>query len=205
MSEVLTSKTLLFRIRDPGDGQAWESFSRIYTPLIFFFCRKRGLSEADSADIVQDVMTSIARSITRFTYDPDRGTFRSWLYTITRNRLNKHFTKSAKQPASIGQSAVTRLADESDNDSAAEALWEDEYRKHLFKWAAGQIEGEFQPQTWQAFWRTAVDQAPPAEVAVELDMRLGAIYTARSRVIARLREKIASVSGDLDDFLLEKL
>ncbi|MEM0897146.1 MAG: sigma-70 family RNA polymerase sigma factor [Verrucomicrobiota bacterium] len=205
MAEVLTSKTLLFRIRDPGDGQAWGTFSQVYTPLVFYFCRKRGLNEADAADIVQDVMTSIARSITRFTYDPERGTFRSWLYTITRNRLAKHFRKSAQSPKALSQSAVTRLADESENDPGSESLWEEEYRRHLFQWAAENVRGEFQSQTWGAFWRTAVEHAPAADVARELNMKLGAVYTARSRVMARLREKIASVSGDLDDFLLNKV
>ncbi|MEM0897980.1 MAG: sigma-70 family RNA polymerase sigma factor [Verrucomicrobiota bacterium] len=204
MAEVLTSKTLLFRIRDPGDGQAWGTFSQIYTPLVFYFCRKQGLGEADAADIVQDVMSSIARSITNFTYDPERGTFRSWLYTITRNRLAKHFRKSSQSPKAISQNAVTRLADEHETDSGTDALWESEYRQRLFQWAADSVRDEFQTQTWQAFWRTAVEHAPASDVAAELDMRLGAIYTARSRVTARLREKIASISGDLDDFLLQK-
>jgi RNA polymerase sigma-70 factor (ECF subfamily) len=201
MAEALTSKTLLFRIRDSSDAPAWESFCEIYTPLVYHFSLKRGLSNADAADIVQDLMTSVAKAIGEFSYDSNKGTFRSWLYTITRNCIRKHFRKLGRQPASLRQSAVTRLADDQDSDDSAETLWEYEYRRNLFHWAVRAIRDEFQEQTWQAFWRTAVDDVPAAAVAEELSMQPGAVYTSRSRVLARLRIKVGSVAGDPDDFL----
>ena len=201
MAEALTSKTLLFRIRDPSDALAWESFCEIYTPLVFHFSLKRGLSSSDAADIVQDVMTSVAKAIGDFSYDSNKGTFRSWLYTITRNCIHKHFRKLGRQPVSIRQSAVTRLADDQESDDSAETLWESEYRRTLFHWAVRAIRDEFQEHTWQAFWRTAVEDVPAAIVAEELGMQPGAVYTARSRVLTRLRVRIASVAGDPEDFL----
>lgn len=201
MAEVVTRKTLLFRIRDPSDATAWESFTEVYTPLIFHFSLKRGLSEADAADVVQDVMAAVARAIKKFTYDPAKGTFRSWLYTITRNRIHKHFRKIGRQPVSLRQSSLTRLADDQDCEHTAETLWETEYRRTLFQWAVRTLRDEFQPHTWQAFWRTAVEDTPASTVASELGMQPGAVYTARSRVLARLRTRIASVAGDPEDFL----
>jgi len=66
----------------------------------------------------------------------------------------------------------------------------------LFDWAAEQVRGHFQDSTWQAFWQTAVENRPPREVADHLGLSVGAVYIAKSRVLARLREQVALVQLD---------
>ena len=82
-----TRVTLLNRILDTADSEAWAEFARLYGPVVYGFARKRGLQDADAADLVQDVLRSVARNAHRIDYDPKRGTFRGWLYTVTRNKV----------------------------------------------------------------------------------------------------------------------
>src|SRR5690242_10686647 len=83
----LTRVTLLTRIRDGQDVDAWREFVQIYGPVVYRFARNRGLQDADAADLMQDVLRSVARNAPKMEYDPGRGTFRGWLYTVTRNKI----------------------------------------------------------------------------------------------------------------------
>src|SRR5438876_9916363 len=83
----LTRASLLVRIRDGRDQKAWQQFVRLYAPVVYGFARKRGLQDADAADVMQDVLRSVAAAAARLDYDPSRGTFRGWLYTVARNKI----------------------------------------------------------------------------------------------------------------------
>ena len=50
--------------------------------------------------------------------------------------------------------------------------------------------------TWQAFWRTAVDGQPARDVAEALQMSVGAVYVAKSRVVARIKQHVAEIEGN---------
>lgn len=191
----LTRRSLLMRIRDAENQQAWEEFVEIYTPLIYSFSRHRGLQEADAADVAQEVMRAVARSIGAFDYQPDRGGFRSWLFTVTRNKLNNFLEKRRLEPAAVGGTTVREIIEAQpcpEHDSG----WDQEYHQRLFDWACSRIRSEFNESTWQAFWRTAVTEASGEEVAQALGLSVGAVYVAKSRVRARLRECIEAVAGD---------
>ena len=190
-----TRPSLLVRIRDPADAVAWRDFVAIYTPLIYNYARRRGLQDADAADVGQTVLQSIARSIDGFEYDPQRGTFRSWLYTITRNQVAKLLQRRQKLPVSLGADSLEVDANHGDGDRE-EQRWNREHEQHLFHWAADKVRHDFEEQTWQAFWRVAVDGQAVADTAKSLGMTPGAIYIAKSRVTARLRQLIDSVERD---------
>jgi len=83
-----TRPSLLVRIRDAADREAWRQFVELYAPLVYRFARRRGLQDADAADLTQDVLQAVARSSGRLEYDPRRGTFRGWLFTVDRNKLH---------------------------------------------------------------------------------------------------------------------
>jgi RNA polymerase sigma-70 factor (ECF subfamily) len=55
------------------------------------------------------------------------------------------------------------------------------------------IRPEFEPRTWQAFWRTTVDDLSSSEVAAELAMTPGAIRKAKARILGRLRAELGDV------------
>jgi len=186
-----TRPSLLVRIRDAADREAWRQFVELYAPLVYRFARRRGLQDADAADLAQDVLSAVARSSERLEYDPRRGSFRGWLFTVARNKLHTFLKRQERQRRRTEDVAVERLPEEpavAGPDEAA--LWEQEYQQRLFDWAAEQVRGHFQDRTWQAFWQTAVEARPPREVAEALGLSVGAVYIAKSRVLARLKEQV---------------
>ena len=89
MSESLgTRPSLLVRIRDPGDREAWRQFVALYAPLIHRLARQRGLQDADAADLTQDVLRAVAMAAPGLVYDPSRGSFRGWLFTVTCHKIH---------------------------------------------------------------------------------------------------------------------
>jgi RNA polymerase sigma-70 factor (ECF subfamily) len=182
---------LLVRLRDREDRAAWQQFVELYGSLVYGFARQRGLQDADAADLTQEVFLALARAAGRWRYDPQRGTFRGWLYGVTRNKLAKFQQRRRAQPIGSGDTnAHCRLAEQPEPDCDPEAAWELEFQQQLFRMAAAQVQGSFAPTTWQAFWRTAVEGGSAATVAAELGMSVGAVYVAKSRVLARLIEQV---------------
>jgi RNA polymerase sigma-70 factor (ECF subfamily) len=188
IDSVSTRPSLLSRIRDAQDTHAWTEFAGIYGPLIYGFGRKRGLQDADAADLTQEVFQAVARAVGQFDYDADRGGFRRWLFTVTRNKLNDGRARARRSPAGSGDTGVKQLLEQQPEPAGDGALWEEEYQRRLWDWAAGQVRGEVQESTWQAFWQTAVEGRRAEDVARGLELSVGAVYIARSRVIARLRK-----------------
>src|SRR5439155_9907494 len=158
-----TRASLLVRLRDPSDGEAWRQFVRLYAPVVYAYARRRGMQDADAADLTQEVLRGVNAAARRFDYDPARGSFRGWLFTVTRNKLHDLRERQRRGRGAGGTSALERLDALPGRED--EALWDEEFRRHLFAAAAEQVRGEFEEATWQAFWRTAVDGVKPAAVA----------------------------------------
>lgn len=199
MTESPTTRvSLLVRLRDPQDRQAWAQFVDLYAPLVYGFARKHGLQDADAADLTQGVLRAVSVSAGRLEYDPQRGSFRGWLFTIVRNQLRTFL--SARRPGlnqGSGDEAMQRLLEAQEAPGADPArLWEQEWERQLFAWAVEQIRPRFHEATWQAFWQTAVEGDSPHNVARGLGLSQAAVYLARSRVMARLRELIRQVQGE---------
>lgn len=185
-----TRASLLIRIGDRLDQDAWARFVALYAPVLHAYGVRSGLQEADAADLVQEVLGSLVGSSARFAYDPARGSFRGWLFTIARNHLRKQATRRRRQAVGSGDTAVgERLSAEPDHRTDEEAAAADGLRE-LFRRAADRVRGEFRAATWDAFWATAVEGRPPREVADRLGMSEGAVYIAKSRVLARIRERM---------------
>jgi RNA polymerase sigma-70 factor (ECF subfamily) len=193
----ITRATLLVRIKDASDIGAWTEFVNLYGPVVYGFGRKRGLQDADAADLVQDVLRSIARNAEKMEYDPKRGTFRGWLYTVTRNKIYNFLTANKNRPKAIGDSAAQERLDALPGKADEhEREWELEYQRRISAKAMDRVRHEFQPATWQAFWGTAVDGRSAQDVGSELKMSPGAVYVAKSRVLARLREEAQQLMAE---------
>jgi RNA polymerase sigma-70 factor (ECF subfamily) len=197
MSDIPTRATLLFRIRDPQDDSAWQEFAQLYTPLILQYCRRRGLQNADAQDVTQDVMRSVSKAIQNFEYDQDRGLFRQWLYTVIRSKLNTFFSRNARKPLPSGDTAVHDLLDKNEADQPDE-IWEQEYRRHLIRAALEIIRPDIEARTFDAFWRTTMEEQEVAVVAETLDLSPAAIYTAKYRIVQRLKVVLSEISGESD-------
>jgi RNA polymerase sigma factor (sigma-70 family) len=193
----LTRPSLLIRIRDGNDHQAWQQFVELYSALIYGYARRRGLQDADAADLMQDVLRSVAVAASRLQYDPQKGTFRAWLATVTRNRIFNFLDGQRHRARGTGNSDMQqRLNNEPNRSPEADDQWELEWQRQLSARAMQQVEHEFQPATWKAFWMTAVEGKSAKEASDALGLSSGAIYVAKSRVLARLREEIESLSRE---------
>jgi RNA polymerase sigma factor (sigma-70 family) len=185
-----TSASLLVRLRDPHDGEAWRQFVQVYASVVYGFARKRGLQDADAADLMQEVLRAIGAAIGRLDYDPERGSFRSWLYRVTRSKLYNFLDGQKRQVRGSGDSGAQQRLEEQSAPEGDGALWEKEYQERVFRWVTQQVRNEFQESTWQAFWQTAVEGRNARDVGQQLGMSPGAVYVAKSRVLARLKEEV---------------
>ncbi len=192
----LTRASLLVRLRDPNDATAWKEFVQLYATIIYGFARKRGLQDADAADLMQEVMRAVSGAMGRLNYDPAKGTFRGWLYSITRNKIYTFLEARTRQARGAGDSNSHQRLEELPNRVGESDEWDKEYERKTFAWAAERVKHEFKPATWQAFWKTAVDGLNPKDVGQELGMSPGAVYVAKSRVISRLRDEISQLNPE---------
>jgi RNA polymerase sigma-70 factor (ECF subfamily) len=192
-----TRASLLVRIRDGRDTEAWQQFIKTYAPIVYGFARRRGLQDADAADLMQEVLRSVAAAAERLDYDPKRGTFRSWLFTVTRNKLYTWLDGQRHQVHGSGDTgAQQRLDEQASRDGDGEAVWDREYQTRLTALAMERVRGEFHDATWQAFVLTAVEGKAARTAGEALKMSPGAVYVAKSRVLARLREEIQKLQDE---------
>src|SRR5262249_40587255 len=121
--------------------------------------------------------------------------FRGWLFTLAHHRLYDLLARRRRLGQGSGDSGTLLLLAElparEDED-----LWHREYRQHVFARAAEQVRPTVAETTWQAFWQTAGLGKGGQEVADALGMTVAAVYLAKSRVMARLKEQVKQWEGE---------
>jgi RNA polymerase sigma-70 factor, ECF subfamily len=183
-----TPVSLLEQLRNPTDQQAWERFAKLYTPLLFFWARRLGMQDHDAADLVQDVFAVLVRKLPAFRYDEHKS-FRGWLHTVMVNKWRDR-RKRHHLPLEPGNQ---NLEEQPTTDTHA-IFEEAEYRQRLVSRALELLQPDFQPVTWKAFWEYGVAGRPAPAVAAELGIRVGAVYSAKFRVLARLRKELQGLT-----------
>ncbi len=190
-----TRPSLLIRIRDPRDMDAWEQFVKLYGPLIHAFGRQRGLQDADAADLTQLVLQAVASAAKRFEYDPKCGSFRGWLLQVTRHQLHTYQSRRRRFPAGSGDTGAHAWLEQQPAREEDDDLWNSEYQRRMFAWAAEKVRNSSSVAAWQAFWLTAVENKSAKDAADALGMTVGAVYTAKSRMMDRIKKEIQSLHG----------
>ncbi len=188
-----TSLSLLERIKK-GDDSGWHRVVELYSPLVRYWCRRWGIDGADADDVAQEVFHAAAESIMTFRRERAEDTFRGWLRAITRHRVLMFCRDRDRRQAAVGGSEAQQRLHEIPEPEAADPE-ETRHFSELVQRALAQLRGEFEPNTWQAFWRTAVDNQTSGAVAAELGITANAVRMAKSRVLRRLRQEL----GDLVD------
>ena len=191
-----TSSSLLGRVK-AQDQKAWQKLVDLYAPLIYGQCRRSGLRPEDSRDVLQEVFSAVLKDIAGFRGTGRRGSFRSWLRTVTTHRISDFLRQQQGQPSAEGgtdaQWRLLQLPDSLDDSVFSDSRAED---LALERRAVELVRAEFEDSTWQAFWRVTFDAQPPYYVAEELGMTVDAVYKAKSRVLRRLRQEFR----DLEDW-----
>ena len=162
-----TRHSLIARLKDPSDQVAWEEFVSIYRPVVFRVAVKKGLQPAE--DVAQTVMVSVARAVEKWEPDPQRARFRTWLNRIAVNAAINSITRRKPDRGTGESKSMELLAQHPDTDSQIDSQESElvrlEYRRESFRVAARQIKLEFEPDTWSAFWLTAVEGVSAQSVA----------------------------------------
>lgn len=190
MKHPETRLSLLARLRNPADRDAWSEFSEVYRPIIIRIAQTRGLQLADAEDLAQQVLLAVSGAIERFEADSKQAKFRTWLRRIAENAILNALARVAPDKAAGSDLAHWLLEHTAAREGPDSDLLQLEFRREIFNWAARQIRDEFAPSTWRAFWLTAVEGFSIEQVCEELQKSHGSVYAARSRVMKRLREKV---------------
>lgn len=190
-----TSPSLLARVRQ-SDADAWERLCELYTPLVYGWCRRAGLRENDAADAVQEVFRSVFEGIAGFRGPGEGqagGSFRGWLWTITRNQVRLFFRRQRGQPVAAGgtdaQLRMIAHPDGCEDDPLPEPDEADDRRRLLHR-ALDLVRADFSAATWEAFTRIALQGHSAQEVALELGQTENAVRQAKFRVLRRLRDEL---------------
>lgn len=188
----ITHPSLLLRVRNSSDVAAWETFVRIYGPLIYSYCRRKNLQENDAADVSQEVLTRVSKSIRAFEYDPNKGRFRDWLGRITNNEIIRLLQGKGKSTQDIGVGNNVELV-----AGQTDSTWHEHFHASLLDAAIKRIECEFEPDTWQIFRSVWIENQTSSQAAAELGFSVEKIYVAKSRVLKRLQSELLTLCEDI--------
>ena len=180
-----TSASLLLRLKAKDNSVAWTRFVELYTPMIFFWARKCGLQAEDASDLVQDVLSLLLKKLPEFQYDSQKS-FRSWLRTVTINKLRDQLRIKKIPVENTSLSMLGRIVDV----DQAEKDWDSQYQDKLVARAIELMKSEFSETTWQACYQYVIEGKPAQTVADELGISVWTVYSAKSRLLNRLRQEL---------------
>jgi RNA polymerase sigma-70 factor (ECF subfamily) len=189
-----------------GDREAWEQIVYLYSPLVHRWCYRRHLKADDIPGIGQDVFLALFKNLGQFRKDQEGYGFRKWLWTITTNKINDHLRKLQDEPPGVGGSTARELLEnypdgptKSESESDGRPTSHEE-RLMLLRRALDLVKSDFEPRTYEAFREVVLNNQAPGDVARLLGMKsVGAVYTARSRVMRRLHELLSQLGEDLSN------
>jgi RNA polymerase sigma-70 factor (ECF subfamily) len=175
-----------------GDATAWKRLDKTYRRLVCWWCGKSGIPAQDIDDVVQEVFAAVAKALTDF----EHQSFRGFLWTVTRNKINDHWRRTNQQPTAKGGSSIQQILASVEAESSRSVGSVDQATKILFDAIVELVKGEFSEQQWRAFWQSAVDGKPAAQVAEELGITRNQVYLAKSRILHRIRQEFGDEAGN---------
>ena len=188
-----TSGSLIERITNAPTDADWRRLDELYRPLLRSWVARVGVPTSDVQDLVQEVLFVVVRRISGFERR-GKGAFRAWLRTILANKMGDYFNKQKHLPTATGDSDFLRRLDELESpDSALSRLWDRQHDEHVTTTLMKRVQGNFTPETWEAFRRHVTKGEPAVEVAKALGLSLNSVLLAKSRVLKRLRQELAGL------------
>ena len=188
-----TRSSLIQRLKATINGESWEEFFHTYWELIYNVARRAGLPEADAQDIVQETILKVHNSLDHFEYNRKRGTFKGWLRTVTRSRLNDFFKKQQRRPA-LNQ-PLEEAADELQNledpeGPEIEKIWDEEWNRNLIQAALSRTKKLSSPKQFQIFKCHYIDEWTVRETCRTLGVNAAQVYMAKQRIGKIFREAV---------------
>jgi RNA polymerase sigma factor (sigma-70 family) len=188
-----TRASLLLRLSDPQNHEAWVEFVTLYEPIIYRILRQHGLQDADARDVMQELLLVVSRNIDRWQPKYAHGSFRGWLRRVTRNLIIQWLKRRGREAVSRGNCNLEELLELAPSTGDADSIEFDlGVHRALFQRASQQVRGQIRPTTWEAFWETVVLGNSPADTAAKLNMSVSTVRVAKCRVLARVRAVVAA-------------
>ena len=198
-----TRYSLIARLRNPRDVEAWSEFASVYQPLIHRMVTERGLQYADATDVTQEVLARVAKAVEQFDASHESVTFRGWLYRMTRNLTIDFLRRQNRRQQKRVEGAAIDWNSIPDPSPGESAEFRGHYERQLFVAVAQTVQRQVKPHTWNAFWSTEIQRQTVEETARQLGLTVGSVYVARSRVIARLKNEIQKRLDETADIVPE--
>ena len=189
-----TRLSFLERLRDGADTRSWAHFHRHYGELLLNYARRLGASRETAEDVVQEVEMYVFKAINRFRHQERKGCFRAYLrsavvHALARKARGQHHKETVLDPHTFDVLAKT--------DVLQDAAWQQEHYLHQIRSAMRLVAEEFEPVTLEAFRLHVLANEPAADTAAKLGITRDSVYQAKSRVLRRLRERIAALDSDV--------
>lgn len=195
MGSPETRHSLIVRLKDQRNDLAWTEFVCAYEPFLLRLVQKQGTPDRHVADVTQQLLFTIAKSVNRWEPDGKAASFRRWLGCVARHVVIKFMTRERTQITGQGGSEFL-VHMEAITDDSVDAEEIRQYQEELILWAAELVRCEFREASWRAFWETEIEGRPVADVSEELGVSIGSVYMSRSRVFARIRNRVEEVLAD---------
>jgi RNA polymerase sigma-70 factor (ECF subfamily) len=189
MSTPETHLSLIERVQEGNSSPSWAQFFQLYEPLLRRWVQPYLRQPADADDCIQDVLLVVVEKVPRFVPSGHPGGFRCWLRTIMQYRLHTHWRAKLRQPVAGGLGVYDFLQELADANSELARRMDEEHDRYVVGALLNAIKPEFATSSWEAFWLTAIQGVAPAAAAATLGMSQNAVYIARSRILARLRQE----------------
>lgn len=192
-----TSITLLHKLKERDDQLAWNRFFAVYAPVIRAYARSRGCTPAMTEDVLQESLVCLARHLPRFEYDPRRGKFRTWLYTVVLNRVRDARRRQrwlASLDAEPEEGGCPEPADP--NSIEPDARWEREWRLALLARALDEVQQRVDARTFACFRLYVLEDRPVPDVTRELGLNANTVYQQKNRITRLLREIVAQLEAE---------
>lgn len=184
-----TSLSLLDSVKGAAAPHDWRRLVDLYSPLIRGWLRRRGVNEHDADDVAQEVFAVVIRRFPEFERQPQTGSFRAWLRTITTHCLRDYWRSPRSRKQSPGDTSFLEdLKQLEDPASRLSQEWDQEHDRQIMNRLLEMIRPDFEERTWKAFVGVAVEGRKPVDVAAALGLTVNAVFIGKSRVLSKLRE-----------------
>jgi len=199
-----TRKSLIARLDNWEDQRTWDEFYQTYWRLIYAVAIKAGLRSEEAFDCVQETILSIAKQSKKKLYDPEQGSFKTWLMNMTRWRINDQFRKRKKDTAMIegewADDRKTAVIDrvEDPNGDVLERLWDVEWKKGIADAALSRVKAQVSPKQYQIFDYYVIRQWDAEKVQDKLNVSMAQVYLAKHRVGAVLKKELAKLEEETE-------
>jgi len=195
-----TRQSLLSRLRNASDDQGWREFFETYWKLIYSFASRKGLSDQEAQEVVQETCIAVVRTMPEFRYEPQKCSFKGWLRHLAAKKIADQFRKRARAAANVSadDTAFVRLVEAaaSPESLAPDAQWDEEWRQHLFDVAMERVKAQVSPAQFKLFYHHVVQGVPVRETARAFNVSAMSVYLAKHRVGKLVKAEVARLRDD---------